>query len=143
MPPALDLHSIAGEHHLSLNSGPPAHALLPPVLANYERVTSDARFRHAKLREVAIAGGLFKTVKLAADAFADVKLTPKRGFIYDKIDDETGRSDLPTNMIREGPGTHASARALSAKELDNVYWQTRGHDGCYRVRSLPCVLEND
>lgn len=113
---------------------PLAHISLPSVLANYERATSDERFRYAKLREVAIAGGTFKTAKFPAEGWADVKLTPKRGFIYDRIDDGTGSVDLPTNMIREGPGTHASARALSAKDLDNVYWQTRGHDGCYRVR---------
>jgi len=105
------------------------------VLINYERTSgpiSNPRFRHTKLREVASPEGHFNT--LSDDLWSDVPMNrPKRGFIFDTIPpppDHADKPDLPTNMLSSNP--ELSAARLSEQELETIFWEVRGHDGCYQ-----------
>jgi hypothetical protein len=114
---SLDLHSLA-------------------VLINYERASgpvSDPRFRYAKLREVA-SDGKFTTVQFPDNQWDEVPDDrSKRGFLFDTIlppVDHDSEADLPTTIL--GPRSEPSATSLSAEELEIIFWEVRGHDGCYQ-----------
>ncbi|KAH9487294.1 hypothetical protein JR316_0001364 [Psilocybe cubensis] len=111
----LDLHDIA-------------------LLLNYERASTEPRFRHAKLREVTNSD--FQTVRLLAPEWAAPNV-PKTGMVFDKprrgSQTET-RPDLPSNMLPDSPSP--SLTSLNPKQLETLYWQARNHDGCYRTVTL-------
>lgn len=120
--PFLDLHDLA-------------------VLVNYERATTEPRFRHAKLRECSIrSDGLlrFLTIGIPDDILAPRHgVAPARGFVFDTVPGTGGKKgelDLPTNM-RGSPKEHNSVAMLSEQDLETVYWEVRGHDGCFKVRT--------
>ena len=117
----LDLHSLA-------------------VLINYERASgpvSDPRFRYAKLREV-VSDGNFTTVAFPNDPWDGVsKSRPKRAFLFDSIPplvDQSDEPDLPTKMLssRAVP----SAVSVPAQELETIFWEVRGQDGCYQAIAI-------
>ena len=104
------------------------------LLLNYERTSTEPRFRHTKLREVTT--GEFLTVKFLSPHWAQVT-RPKIGFVFYRaqptksLQDEP---DLPSNML---PNTiPASLSHLSSKELETYYWQARNHDGCFTTIAL-------
>ena len=114
---ALDLHSLA-------------------VLINYERASgpaADPRFRYAKLREVA-SNGKFHSVAFSNKEWDNVpENRAKRGFIFDTIPppaDHPDEADLPTNML--SPRSELTAASISEHELETIFWEVRGHDGCYQ-----------
>lgn len=59
---------------------------------------------------------------------------PKRAFPFHTIpppENNANEPDLPTNMLTSW--SELSATSLSAKsELETIFWEVRGHDGCYR-----------
>jgi len=121
MSDSLDLHSLA-------------------VLINYERASgpiSDPRFRYAKLREVA-SDGKFSTVIFPDNQWDGVPDNrSKRGFLFDTIlppVDHDNEADLPTNILT--PRSELSAASLSAEELETIFWEVRGHDGCYHSLAI-------
>ncbi|CAA7267721.1 unnamed protein product [Cyclocybe aegerita] len=107
------------------------------LLLNYERASTEPRFRHAKLREVATTGD-FKTVRLLTPAWTEAAAIPRVGFIFDKplkpTHAEKDEPDLPTNMLPASPSV--DLRKLTPTELETHYWQARNHDGCYRTMAL-------
>jgi hypothetical protein len=111
-PVPLDLHELA-------------------VLANYERASTDPRFRHAKLREVAFDSH-FRTVKTANASGApgeDQGDMPSRAFFFDQPEDvDENERDLPANMMHSG----WDETPLGTKEMETIYWEMHGHDGCYK-----------
>lgn len=108
------------------------------LLLNYERASAEPRFRHAKLREVASVSSPFKTVYLPVSEWTD-RTTPKDGFVFDTIPPQTaGERDLPdtpSNMLVT-PVRDASLRKLTPKQLETIFWQARGHDGCFKCIAL-------
>ncbi|KAJ7651850.1 hypothetical protein B0H17DRAFT_958247 [Mycena rosella] len=104
------------------------------LLLNYERASAEPRFRYAKLREVASASSPFKTVVIPAPEWTD-RTAPKDGFIFDKIPsqkvNERYLPDLPSNMLVT-PIRNPSVRSLTPKQIETIYWQARGHDGCFK-----------
>lgn len=118
----LDLHDIA-------------------LLLNYERATTDPRFRHAKLREVAARGADFQTIRLSARAWTEA-LVPKTGLVFD-MPKESGLSkaerdepDLPSNMLPSVVIPSSPLRSLTNKDLELYYWQSRNQDGCYTTIAI-------
>lgn len=117
-PAALDLHSLA-------------------VLINYERacgLNSDVRYKHAKLREtLTSSGGKFRTVAFPDDMDLWPGLPasqPKSGFLFDIAESSpASEHDLPSNMISSQ--SEGSLAGIGAEELETIFWQSRGHDGCY------------
>ncbi|KAJ6531685.1 hypothetical protein DFH09DRAFT_1183063 [Mycena vulgaris] len=123
-----------------------ATSLLPPLdlysialLLNYERATTEPRFRHVKLCDIATASSGF-----ANETIQDVvpewmsHTAPKAGFIFEKELPEFSMApdepDLPSNMLASP--IPANLRNLTAKELETIFWQARGHNGCYKSVSL-------
>ncbi|KAF8174728.1 hypothetical protein BJ912DRAFT_42847 [Pholiota molesta] len=111
----LDLHDIA-------------------LLLNYERASTEPRFRYAKLREVAPPGSDFKTVLIPAPEWHDATV-PRTGFVFDRTTPKTPQAraepDLPTNMLPDPASTSPALRALTPAQLETYYWQVRNHDGCF------------
>ncbi|KAJ7739078.1 hypothetical protein DFH07DRAFT_840664 [Mycena maculata] len=89
---------------------------------------------HAKLREVASASSPFKTVALQEPAWTN-RTALKDGFIFDKIPPQKASDkndpDLPSNMLVT-PIRNPSVRNLTPKQIETIYWQARGHDGCFK-----------
>ena len=110
------------------------------LLLNYERVTTEPRFRHSKLRELIRPGEIPQTVVLAK--VWDDNTRPRTTFIFDRSPqhasklDLTGPPDLPTNMLPIDLGANDRLNSLAAKELETIFWQARGHDGCYKSVTL-------
>lgn len=117
--PFLDLHDLA-------------------VLVNYERATTEPRFRHAKLRECSIrSDGVlqFFTIQFPDNLLGPREgIVPARGFIFDAIPGAGRKNepDLPANM-KGSPKEHSSVSQLSEQDLETIYWEVRGHDGCFKV----------
>jgi MYND finger len=106
------------------------------LLLNYERASTEPRFRHTKLREVTT--NQFSTIRFLSPEWEQVSTRPKIGFVFDRIKQTTKSSrdepDLPSNMLpRTVPATLSH---LSAKELETYYWQARNHDGCFTTVTL-------
>jgi hypothetical protein len=114
---ALDLHDIA-------------------VLLNYERASTEPRFRHAKLREVASSTSPFRTIAFPPSFnLWDNAPAHRVGYVFDKkIPDTPDERDLPGNMLPEPVPDNLAM--LSKRELETIYWQARGHDGCYKSVTL-------
>lgn len=106
------------------------------LLLNYERGTTEPRFRHAKLREVVTDD--FKTVLLPIPQWKQAKV-PKTGFVFDKPKGYLSRAeklepDLVSNMLPVP--IPPLLQNLNYKDLELYYWQARNHDGCYRTVTL-------
>jgi len=106
------------------------------LLLNYERASTEPRFRYAKLRETASASSDFKTVLLDVPDWKQAS-GPKTGFVFDKRTPPVSARDvpdLPSNMLPNP--IPANLQGLSEKEVETIYWQARGHDGCYKSITL-------
>ena len=104
------------------------------LLLNYERASTEPRFRHTKLREVTTND--FSTVQFLTPHWAQVT-RPKIGLVFDRAqqtESSQDEQDLPSNML---PNTiPANLSHLSSKELETYYWQARNHDGCFTTVTL-------
>lgn len=109
------------------------------LLLNYERASTEPRFRHTKLREVADDATNFKTIRILTPDW-DEATVPKTGFVFDRAkktieknqDDES--PDLPTTMLPTP--VPSKLQNLTPKQLETYYWQARNHDGCFRTVTL-------
>ncbi|KAJ7474234.1 hypothetical protein FB451DRAFT_1248409 [Mycena latifolia] len=109
------------------------------LLLNYERASAEPRFRHAKLRELGSVSSPhpFKTVALLAPDWQNHR-GAKDGFLFDIIPPQTvadNPPDVPSNMLAT-PIRNAALRNLTLKQIETIYWQTRGHDGCFQCIAL-------
>ena len=104
------------------------------LLLNYERASTEPRFRHTKLREVTT--NEFSTILILSPEW-DQATQPKIGFVFDRVQQTKSsrdEPDLPSNML---PSIiPAILSHLSAKELETYYWQVRNHDGCFTTVAL-------
>ncbi|KZP32328.1 hypothetical protein FIBSPDRAFT_925274 [Athelia psychrophila] len=117
----VDLHSIA-------------------VLINYERTSGpmgDYRFRHTKLCDIADSSNTFPSLPWdTIDWFeAGTDDRPKRGFLL--------RAD--TSIIKDAPDMPDDMRSsqcsrsvedLTKEEASTIFWEVRGHNGCYDAISI-------
>ncbi|PPQ68781.1 hypothetical protein CVT24_007724 [Panaeolus cyanescens] len=100
------------------------------VLINYERASTDHRFRHIKLREVATISD-FTTIKCSAIEWT-TSPNHRLGLVYDKRpaqpagDNENPEPDLITNMVNDP--IPPLLRHLTTRDLETFYWRTRHHD---------------
>ncbi|KII85146.1 hypothetical protein PLICRDRAFT_94725 [Plicaturopsis crispa FD-325 SS-3] len=110
------------------------------TLMNYERASTEPRFRHAKLRELALDGAFDTRVSLPSGVWGSQENHPvKRGFIFDAekpsgLVPEKDLPDLPSNML--GGKSLASTKDLTEADLELIYREARDHDGCYTAVSL-------
>ncbi|KAJ6509693.1 hypothetical protein DFH09DRAFT_1183049 [Mycena vulgaris] len=123
---------------MSTSSLPPLDLYSISLLLNYERATTEPRFRHAKLCDIATASSGFATAiqNIVPDWMSHTG--PKAGFIFEKGLPEFSMApdepDLPSNMLPSP--IPAKLNNLTAKELETIFWQARGHDGCYKSVTL-------
>ena len=104
------------------------------LLLNYERASTEPRFRHTKLREVTT--NQFSTIKFLTPVWEQVT-RPKIGFVFDRVKPTKSSRDDPDLASKMVPmNTPAILSHLSAKELETYYWQARNHDGCFTTVSL-------
>lgn len=107
------------------------------LLLNYERASTEPRFRYSKLREVASQQSDFQTI-LAPSHIWKNHNGPKDGFLFARIEPLAGSEDeldLPSNMLPEDVSTLTRSQ-LPASRLETIYWQARGHDGCFKSVAL-------
>ena len=97
----------------------------------------EPRFRHAKLREVAVNGEPFKTILVKRKAHTNLD-SSSRGFVFDTVDAPASELDLPINM-RPASAPVVASTALPERELETIFYEARAHDGCYQVRLFPSV----
>lgn len=104
------------------------------LLLNYERASTEPRFRHAKLREVTT--NEFSTVLFLNPEWAQAP-QPKIGLLFNRVqqtESSQDEPDLPSNML---PNIiPANLSHLSPKELETSYWQVRNHDRCFTTVAL-------
>ncbi|KAJ7259713.1 hypothetical protein C8J57DRAFT_1134971 [Mycena rebaudengoi] len=107
------------------------------LLLNYERGSTEPRFRHAKLRDVALASASgdfdppFQALATRASQEWVDCTGPKDGFIFSKHK-PADEPDLPSNMLStDSTPVPPKLQCLSPKQLETIFWQARGHDGCY------------
>ncbi|KAK0433932.1 uncharacterized protein EV420DRAFT_487488 [Desarmillaria tabescens] len=106
------------------------------LLFNYERGSSEPRYRHTKLREVVRDNESFQTVRLLNTAWS-TRHSPKVAFAFDTIrppKNKLNEPDLPTNILPTPIPPNLAH--LSPKELETIYWQARNHDACYKSVTL-------
>ncbi|KDR68725.1 hypothetical protein GALMADRAFT_256547 [Galerina marginata CBS 339.88] len=105
------------------------------LLLNYERASTEPRFRQTKLREVATTDD-FKTVRLLTPIWQEATV-PRTGLVFDRTrppPKKRDEPDLPTNMLASPIPNNL--KSLTPKELETYYWQARNHDGCFRTVTL-------
>ncbi|KDQ06107.1 hypothetical protein BOTBODRAFT_71096 [Botryobasidium botryosum FD-172 SS1] len=106
------------------------------ALLNYERASTEPRFRGAKLREVAV-NAPFRTVAILLSEWSEPREN-KVGYAFDipKTRPHAGEleRDVPSNMLPQP--VPPALKALSTRELETIYWQARGHDGCFKSVAL-------
>lgn len=115
----LDLHSIA-------------------LLSNYEQMSSEPRFRSAKLIELASSTDqLFPRCLPEFKALGWGINAKNQGFLFNISRNATEAvtpPDKPATMLQEQ--THSSLSQLTPHELETIFHQVRSHDGCYRAIRL-------
>lgn len=107
------------------------------LLINYERGSTDPKFRHAKLREVATVGE-FTTIIMPAPVWTNAAV-PRTGLVYERRRPkprprEEEEPDLPSNMLIQP--VPPALRSLKSKQLETYYWQARNHDGCFKTVAI-------
>lgn len=107
------------------------------LLLNYERGTTEPRFRNTKLREVATDGADFQTIVSNIPEWLNATV-PKTGLVFDTPKDPTktqrDEPDLPSNMLLQP--VQPPLRHLTPKDLELYYWQARNHNGCLKTIAL-------
>jgi hypothetical protein len=97
------------------------------TLLNYERTTTEPRFRHTKLREF-VNPGEESQIKLKTEEWNDNARTI---LVFDQRPSESNARDLPENMLPTGPLLSPKLENISSKELETIFYRARAHDGCY------------
>jgi hypothetical protein len=101
------------------------------LLLNYERATTEPRFKNTKLVQVTRPGEepsyRFTRNPHIKDARAAMTIELSK-------QPESETQDLPSNMLAANPSQQLSA--LTPKELETIFYQIRGHDGCYITIAL-------
>ncbi|KAJ8520459.1 hypothetical protein ONZ45_g2701 [Pleurotus djamor] len=112
----LDLHDIA-------------------LLLNYERASTEPRFRGAKLREIANNRTNFQTILIQVPEW-DTRSLPKVGYVFDKPRNPSNYlpPDTPDNMLPTP--VPDNLKSLTPKEIETIFWQARAHDGCFKAVAL-------
>ncbi|KAF8816678.1 hypothetical protein BYT27DRAFT_7181530 [Phlegmacium glaucopus] len=106
------------------------------LLLNYERASTEPRFRHTQLKEVADNITDFQIIKMVAPGWTEATV-PKTGFVFERAKKELKNRDdpdLPTTMLPNP--VPLKLRNLTPKQLETFYWQARDHDGCFRTVTL-------
>ncbi|KAF9074044.1 hypothetical protein BDP27DRAFT_1317905 [Rhodocollybia butyracea] len=110
------------------------------LLLNYERAASEPRFRHSKLREVTEDESQFQTVRILYRVRQTDYKGPKDAFLFERRppvgSEDTDKPDLPSNMLRQ-PMSQLTSN-LTPDRLETIYWQARGHDGCF---ASACIFQ--
>jgi len=115
---SLDLHDIA-------------------LLLNYERASTEPRFRNVKLTEIAVGNddAPFSTLQdFKAPGWNHGTHFKGMLFVRDGPADEDAPADTPFNMLPSP--VPKSLQNLKSDELETIYWQARGHDACYKSIAL-------
>ncbi|KIJ30305.1 hypothetical protein M422DRAFT_252455 [Sphaerobolus stellatus SS14] len=90
------------------------------LLLNYERFTTEPRFRHAKLHEIATGGADPKTVKVLTPIWIDCFVL-KTGMVFDKRPPKTSiERDLPSNMLPDPVPAHL--KIFTEKQLETIFY---------------------
>lgn len=121
------------------------------LLANYERASTDPRFRHAKLREAVFNDAEFQTIAMHhhdRDWRHRRSKGPRAGFLFDIMQPLANSQswlhhrDLPSNMLLDHPrhgsmgAASANTGSLTREQLESIYWQARSHDACFKSAVL-------
>lgn len=110
------------------------------LLLNYERASTEPRFRYTKLREIASQNAHYRTILAPNPSIWTSHNGPKDGFLFDRIEPPTGSEDepdLPWNMVPDYvPPLISYMTQLAPSRLETIYWQARGHDGCFKSAAL-------
>ena len=62
----------------------------------------------------------------------DYQPQPRFAFLFDIMETSTPHEhDLPSNMVSSQSDLEGSLAGIGAEELETIFWQSRGHDGCY------------
>ena len=102
------------------------------VLLNYERNTTEPRFRYTKLREVALPGAKLETDALEDPVDQDWNQDASTWIVLDEGQaSDPNAPDLPTQFLPLGV-----ASTLSDEQLETIFYQARNHDGCYQAVGL-------
>ncbi|KAJ7073479.1 hypothetical protein B0H15DRAFT_917544 [Mycena belliarum] len=111
------------------------------LLLNYERASTEPRFRHAKLIDIATTSDSESSsrvgpVREIVRSQQWVSRTgPKDGFVFEKLSSAPrDEPDLPANMLPSP--IPDGLKSLTPKNLETIFWQARGHDGCYKSVTL-------
>ncbi|KAJ7058723.1 hypothetical protein C8F01DRAFT_1147017 [Mycena amicta] len=115
------------------------------LLLNFERATTEPRFRHAKLVDIASASTPFETIQIRDPPTWDTtQRKHKDGFVFETVEPRSAKAralpDLPTTMLCTP--IPANLRDLTSKRLETIFWQARNHDTCYQcIRLLQHFFE--
>ncbi|KAE9397271.1 hypothetical protein BT96DRAFT_1020951 [Gymnopus androsaceus JB14] len=108
-------------------------SFLPTIGSPNQYFTTVSSWDDSKLREVASQQSDFQTT-LAPSHMWKNHNGPKDGFLFARIEPPAGSEDeldLPSNMLPEDVSTLTRSQ-LPAGRLETIYWQARGHDGCFK-----------
>jgi MYND finger len=108
------------------------------VLLNYERASTEPRFRYAKLREVSSSvPPYFQTARLQSGEGWSSSRRNKVGYIFDIKQPANAQRDIRDTVSNMLPDpVPQNLQTLSTRGLETIYWQARGHDGCYKTVAL-------
>ncbi|KAJ6501577.1 hypothetical protein C8R47DRAFT_1107920 [Mycena vitilis] len=110
------------------------------LLLNYESASADIRFRNTKLWDFASGSTPFavtddeKVAGYLPEWTAYSGPGTKDGFIFSRDPAGATGPDLPSTMLPSRVPAHL--KHLTQKQLETIFWQARGHDGCYRSVAL-------
>ncbi|KDR68724.1 hypothetical protein GALMADRAFT_256546 [Galerina marginata CBS 339.88] len=108
------------------------------LLLNYERASTEPRFRHAKRREVATESH-FQTILMTPETAPEwyEATGPRTGMVFERTQAPRGNKDqpdLPSNMLPSP--VPPALQHLTPKQIETYYWQARNHDGCFTTVAL-------
>ena len=98
------------------------------LLLNYERATTEPRFRSTKLREVALPGASPKAIAVEGLKQHEWNDNKRTWIVLDKSSAALDTHDTPSDFL---PANPTALHDLSEQQLETIFFQARAHDGCY------------
>lgn len=111
------------------------------VLLNYERATTEPRFRHTKLREVAFPGSRPQIIAIGYPERDQGWIDNARTWVVlDRL--PTGDSKTHDTPAHFTQGEEALTKNLSQQQVETIFHQILAHDGCFQAIGLLQIFFN-
>ncbi|KAI9643010.1 hypothetical protein NHQ30_008744 [Ciborinia camelliae] len=111
------------------------------TLLNYERLVSDPRYKSTSLHSSSIANPSILPEMLSQEIIKSRPATIEKINVHGFLHNASSRDPAPQTSLMPTtctihPQCSPSIRKLSPSQLEDIFYESRSHDGCYKALTL-------